>query len=85
MPNDDSLQDDVRTFHGEVMEREYCLGSDCPDKNCAICLAADKRKFNWDITDDYRKKVKAGYYTTTIVEVVDPETGKKKYVYTRPG
>ncbi len=85
MPDDDSLQDNIRAFHGEEMEREFCLGNECPSKNCTICPAADKRKFNWDVTDSYRQKVKTGYYTTTVVEVVDPETGKKKYVYSRPG
>ena len=82
MPSDDET---VRAFHGETMERQYCLGEECPDKNCKICPAADKAKFVLDVTDSYRQKVKGGYYSTSIIEVVDPVTGKKKYIYSRPG
>ena len=86
MPSDDdNVQSLVQEFHGEVQEREYCLGDDCPKKNCEICSAADRAKFKLDVTDEYRQKVKTGYYTTTCVEVVDKITGQRKYVYTRPG
>ena len=85
MPDDSTLADNIKSFHGEEMEREFCLGEECPKKNCRICPAAGKAKFVLDVTDRYRQSIKEGYYTTTIKEVVDPITGEKKYVYTRPG
>ena len=85
MPSDDSLHDLIREFHTEELEREYCLGKECPDHNCKICPAAGHAKFMLDVNDSdgYRQKV-AGYYTSNIKRVVD-EDGKEKIVYTRPG
>lgn len=65
-------------------ERVYCLGKDCPDKNCRCCRACGQIGSLMDVTDNYRESVKTGYYSSTIMRVVDPKTGKEKYFYTRP-
>lgn len=87
----------VREFHEEVPEMEMCLGAECPHKNCRICPAAGKghgkvfddgagNRTQGEATwDSYRASVKRGYYSSSIIEVVDPETGKKRYIYSRPG
>ena len=68
----------------EIDERKFCLGEECPDKNCRICPAASHARFILDITDSYRRAVPTGYYTSTIMSYKDPVTGKTKYCYTRP-
>ena len=88
MPNDDSTLSIVKQFHGEEQDKEFCPGKDeCPHFNdCKVCPAAAKARFVNDVVDSegYRSRVKDGYYSTSIKEVVDKITGKKKYVYTRP-
>ena len=68
----------------EIDERKFCLGEECPDKNCKICPAAWNARFILDVTDSYRRSVKSGYYTTTVMRYIDPVTGKEKFCYTRP-
>ena len=68
----------------ELEERNFCLGEECPDKNCKICSAAWNARFVLDVTDSYRRSVKTGYYTTTVMRYIDPVTGKEKFCYTRP-
>ena len=68
----------------EIDERKFCLGEECPDKNCRICPAASHARFVLDITDSYRRAVPTGYYTSTVMSYKDPVTGKTKYCYTRP-
>lgn len=68
----------------EKEERVYCLGEECKDKNCRCCRACGQIGHLMDITDTYRQSVKTGYYSSTIMRVVDPKTGKEKYCYTRP-
>ena len=64
--------------HAESMK---CLGEDCPDKRCEICYA---NRHMLDISDSYRKNVKGGYYTRTIMEITTKD-GKKHYTYVRRG
>lgn len=66
-----------------VEDRKFCLGQSCPDKNCKIC-PAEKSVPVMDVTDNFRKAVKTGYYTSTIMSYKDPVTGEEKYCYTRP-
>ncbi len=89
-------QDVIREFHGEAIAPDVCLGSNCPNKDCRICNAAGKgrgRVFEDEhgnmsaseaTWDSYRGQIKGGYYTKSIIEVVDPATGKRKFIYHRP-
>ncbi len=87
----------VRQFHVEEPEMGMCLGAECPHKDCRVCAAAKngrgrifrdtegnavESEASWD---SYRASVKNGYYTTSFVEVEDPVTHERKFVYTRPG
>ena len=64
----------------DIDEREFCLGDECPQKYCEICPA--KRTTRLDQTDTFRRNKK--FYTSGIIEITDPKTGKKKIIYARP-
>lgn len=68
-----------------ILDRKYCLGKECPDKRCEICPAERHVGGILDSTDTYRQSIKKGYYTSSVVEVMDPKTGQKRYVYTKSG
>ena len=68
----------------EKEEQVYCLGKDCPDKNCRCCRACGQIGSLMDPTARFRQRAETGYYTSTVMRVVDPKTGKEKYFYTRP-
>lgn len=66
----------------EVNERGFCLGEDCPDKQCQICWA--NKTTMLEPTDSYRKSVPNGYYSSGgIIQIKDPQTGKTHYNYAR--
>ena len=83
MLNENTKKADVRDIkYFDVEDRKFCLGEDCPDKDCKIC-PANKSRGVLDVSDSYRDAVKNGYYTSTVTKYKDPITGKEKYCYTR--
>lgn len=67
------------------MERDFCLGEECPDKRCEICPA--KKCTMLDVTDNFRNHPSIspnGYYSSGgIVRIRDKETGEIRYAYSR--
>lgn len=57
----------------------------CKEKNCKNCYHFGKDPSSMEYTDDYRKKVKKGYYSSSLIEVRD-ENGKFiEYRYNKNG
>ena len=69
---------------GQHMEKLYdCVT--CKDKNCKICPASGRNPTVMDLTDSYRRSVKKGYYSSSVIERRD-ENGKfLGYSYNKPG
>ena len=54
----------------EKEEQVYCLGKDCPDKNCRCCRACGQIGSLMDPTDRFRQSVETGYYTSTVMRAL---------------
>ncbi len=66
------------------MEKHYdCIA--CKDKNCKICPASGRNPTVMDTTDSYRRSVKRGYYSSSIIERRDKDGKFLGYAYNKPG
>lgn len=66
------------------MEKHYDC-EECKDKNCKICPASGRNPSIMDTTDSYRKSVKKGYYSSSIIEKRDQNGNFLGYTYNKPG
>ncbi len=57
----------------------------CQEKNCRNCYYSGKDPFAMELTDDYRKKAKQGYYSSSLIEVRDEEGNFIEYRYNKKG
>ncbi|MBP3708022.1 MAG: hypothetical protein J6J36_05395 [Clostridia bacterium] len=65
-------------------EKRYYDCVACEDKNCSICPNCGKNPQMRDTTDEYRKSVKTGYYSSGIISYRDKD-GVLRYGYAKPG
>ena len=66
------------------MERHYDCKA-CENKNCKICPACGRNPLIMDTTDSYRKSVKKGYYSSSIIPKRDKDGKIIGYAYNKPG